>query len=1081
VNPSRICRTVVLIFAVASGSWQYCSIAGEVLPHPAPPQGKEKCEAKKPDAATKNISGRAFDAHGNPLAGAMAWLTRRDDTDFESNVPTVIAATQTRADGRFDLAALISELRKRPEDPTTEFEVWIWHSGFAVGHSSFFGQPPEQPLNLFVESDSPLALRLKNPDGSACEGATAAPYVARFTGDCAIPKPLRDRLKARSAADGLVLVPGFNGRLAGVTIEKAEVGTQMLIFSKTPSTPTEATLPETKTLEGRVLLPQGEKADLSRIKLLILVSSEDKKVSTKARKRRASAPSPGTWYQEFAIRPARNGRFSILHVLKHGKGSFRPQIPDDMPFFYSLGLDPLMGPFFRPQGKNTERPEIWLWRGILATTVVRDSQTKRPLSGVNVVFATPAFKNGATSDDQGRIRIRVCPGQTYVANCSLPANYVRKLGGNEFPVRTPPGVDRFELAPIELVRSCRVDGDVLDSAGRPLGGIRVRGSWSAGETQSRKGIAGDITGSAITDSAGHFRFENVEAGTRITLFPVRFGIPLADPVQVVAGDEKPVRFQEKKRELVSLCGRVLGIDHKPMDGAQVVVEVRDSPDPLGAFRAAVNSEGVFRTPALLPKSFKYRLTVRSMLEDVASSAWICPDSSGSKFTDMIVERAKASVTSKLSGKEIVARVNGQPILASELLERAFVDPLTNGRSLCVASAELADRRMTEAEFRSLQDEAIKKHLGNFVRTRLLTQAFLAKLDAKEKKAVEEAVAKEFDNYVDKLKKDFRAATQDEVDRGLRKQGTSLTGLQAEFRYRLLSDEYLRSERPGSDVWNRSLAYYQAHRDAYVTREKVNWQLLEIDFDKGRAVVDAAGDNTKHTKQETATRTGWGETKSTGNSWIVSGTDFDAGDTNSSDSVAGVPQPEKRPAVSEPQTRAQERASDKFASELGKTEREVGELVQSAAALGEHVGPQKARSLMNAALAQLRKGTPFEAVAKKFSDGPRAEQGGWQPPTRAESIAEEKTATALRRLAEGEISPVILTDHSLRIVRVVSRVPAGCKSFEEVEESIRELIQRELQQKMVDEICSRASIESTYALDEPVALDTLQLPDSEPGP
>ena len=97
---------------------------------------------------------------------------------------------------------------------------------------------------------------------------------------------------------------------------------------------------------------------------------------------------------------------------------------------------------------------------------------------------------------------------------------------------------------------------------------------------------------------------------------------------------------------------------------------------------------------------------------------------------------------------------------------------------------------------------------------------------------EQAISRMFEEYVEKLKQDLKASGRDELDRKLHEQGTSLAGLKVEYRYRLLADEYLRQALPAaSDIdWQRVLAYYQAHRQKYAVREKVSWQLLEIEFD-----------------------------------------------------------------------------------------------------------------------------------------------------------------------------------------------------------------------------------------------------------
>jgi hypothetical protein len=83
--------------------------------------------------------------------------------------------------------------------------------------------------------------------------------------------------------------------------------------------------------------------------------------------------------------------------------------------------------------------------------------------------------------------------------------------------------------------------------------------------------------------------------------------------------------------------------------------------------------------------------------------------------------------------------------------------------------------------------------------------------------------------------------------------------------------------------------------------------------------------------------------------------------------------------------------------------------------------------------------------------------------RPESIADTKTAAALRDLAEGATSSIIETDHSLRIIRVVSRIPAGHKPFEEVNECIQSRLKRELKKEQWNALLARSSIELPFEL------------------
>jgi parvulin-like peptidyl-prolyl isomerase len=324
-----------------------------------------------------------------------------------------------------------------------------------------------------------------------------------------------------------------------------------------------------------------------------------------------------------------------------------------------------------------------------------------------------------------------------------------------------------------------------------------------------------------------------------------------------------------------------------------------------------------------------------------------------------------SASTKLSGNEVAATVNGQPIFVSEIFERAYPEPMPpEGLSLLTASKNIANGRVSEQEFRALQEMAIKKYLKDYIRTRVLAQAIEAKMEKEQKDKIEEAIGKMFDEYVEKLKKDLKAAARHEVDKKLHETGTSLASLKIEFRYRLLADEYVRQKSKKPHVVGRHeiLAYYEEHISDYSYPEKVHWQLLEISFAK-------------------------------------------------------------------------------------------------------HGGQAKALAVLEKAVDDLRRGEDFGKVAKKCSDGPRAENGGQQSWTKPDSVADTKTATLLRSLAPGEISPVVHTPDSYRLIRLNERKPAGRSSLAEVQETIKQKIEDGLQKEATREVLveayQHASIESPF--------------------
>ena len=80
---------------------------------------------------------------------------------------------------------------------------------------------------------------------------------------------------------------------------------------------------------------------------------------------------------------------------------------------------------------------------------------------------------------------------------------------------------------------------------------------------------------------------------------------------------------------------------------------------------------------------------------------------------------------KMSGNEIIASINGQPLFASEIFERAATEPLTReGLSLIVAARAMAAGQLTEHEYTELQVAAIHKFGKDYVRTRVLAQAMM---------------------------------------------------------------------------------------------------------------------------------------------------------------------------------------------------------------------------------------------------------------------------------------------------------------------------------------------------------------------
>ncbi len=136
---------------------------------------------------------------------------------------------------------------------------------------------------------------------------------------------------------------------------------------------------------------------------------------------------------------------------------------------------------------------------------------------------------------------------------------------------------------------------------------------------------------------------------------------------------------------------------------------------------------------------------------------------------------------------------------------------------------------------------------------------------------------------------------------------------------------------------------------------------------------------------------------------------------------------------------------------------------------KHGGQAKALAILEKVVDALRRGEDFGKVAKKYSDGARADAGGQQSWTKPDSVADAKTAAWLHKVAPGEISPVIHSADSYRLIRINQRKSAGRSSLAEVQDTIRQKIEEKLQKEAIREVLadvySHAVIESAFMTPE----------------
>jgi len=105
------------------------------------------------------------------------------------------------------------------------------------------------------------------------------------------------------------------------------------------------------------------------------------------------------------------------------------------------------------------------------------------------------------------------------------------------------------------------------------------------------------------------------------------------------------------------------------------------------------------------------------------------------------------------------------------------------------------------------------------------------------------------------------------------------------------------------------------------------------------------------------------------------------------------------------------------------------------------GRKGAAEKANEIMERLRKGESFAALAKEFSKGSKAAQGGlWE--IRETSSYNAVIRNALAKISDGQTAEPLMLRSSVMIIKLEKRFPAGPKPFEEVRLDIKKKLEEE---------------------------------------
>ncbi len=110
--------------------------------------------------------------------------------------------------------------------------------------------------------------------------------------------------------------------------------------------------------------------------------------------------------------------------------------------------------------------------------------------------------------------------------------------------------------------------------------------------------------------------------------------------------------------------------------------------------------------------------------------------------------------------------------------------------------------------------------------------------------------------------------------------------------------------------------------------------------------------------------------------------------------------------------------------------------------GEKRSRQEAYRLLAWIGNQLLRGAPFDQMARQYSEGITAREGGYRDWISQGSLASEQMDRLLFTLPVGHLSPIVELKGELVILRVLERKPAGRRPFLEAQVEIRKKLQEQ---------------------------------------
>jgi len=225
---------------------------------------------------------------------------------------------------------------------------------------------------------------------------------------------------------------------------------------------------------------------------------------------------------------------------------------------------------------------------------------------------------------------------------------------------------------------------------------------------------------------------------------------------------------------------------------------------------------------------------QQQLEQLAQNPKESAEDNGLKMVSaQEIETVSDESKAPLEMTDVIARVNGKPIFAGDILDQYSVklDEFRNQMEAGVAKGLISEEKML-TKFRETQEMLIKRDLDHHVEQILMADAVRSKLKKEQLEDINHQLADYFEkDYVTGLRKKFNVETTLELESLLQSQGMSLETMRKMFMDQQLASQYIRTKMGEDPKPSRAelLKLYNSQLEKYFRPMQVKWQQLQINL------------------------------------------------------------------------------------------------------------------------------------------------------------------------------------------------------------------------------------------------------------